>query len=297
MVSRRNTLVLVSLALLLSEPSKGQGDAAATRAPVAAPSISLLGTKAGDGREIAGMELRWCPPGRFRMGSSPDEPGRRSDEGPVDVTLSRGFWIGKFEVTQAQWRRLMGEVSRELEAGKGDDIPVYWVSFVAAEEFCRRLTEAAARELPPGWEFRLPTEAQWEYACRAGTTTAYAFGDTITKTQVNFGRPFRGEPRGFPQGSATPVGAYPPNAWGIYDMHGNQWEWCRDYFHWGIVGGVDPDRREEKGMINRDGSSSRVRRGGGWPENERFCRSAARLPFEPERSSNHIGFRVVLVQR
>jgi formylglycine-generating enzyme required for sulfatase activity len=80
-------------------------------------------------------------------------------------------------------------------------------------------------------------------------------------------------------------------------MHGNQWEWCRDYFHWQILGGVDPDRREEKGNRNRDGTSSRVRRGGAWPENIRFCRSAARLPFEPERRSNHIGFRAILVQR
>jgi formylglycine-generating enzyme required for sulfatase activity len=231
------------------------------------------------------------------MGSAPDEPGRRSDEGPVDVTLSRGFWIGRYETTQAQWRRWMGQVSHELEAGLGDNIPVYWVSFVEAEEFCRRLTEAAAHELPPGWEFRLPTEAQWEYACRAGTTTAYACGDTLTKAQANFGRPFRGAPPGYPDGSATPVGAYPPNAWGLHDMHGNQWEWCRDYFHRPILGGVDPDRREQPGSQNRDGSFSRVRRGGAWPENERFCRSAARLPFEPDRSSNHIGFRVVLVQR
>ena len=163
------------------------------------------------------------------MGSALDEPGRRDEEGPVEVTLSRGFWIGQYEVTQAQWCRLMGEVKRELEAGRGDTMPVYWVSFVQAEEFCRRLTEAAA--LPAGWEFRLPTEAQWEYACRAGTTTAFNLGETLTKAQANFGRPFRGEPPGFPKGSATPVGAYPPNAWGLHDMHGNQWEWCRDYFH------------------------------------------------------------------
>jgi sulfatase modifying factor 1 len=149
---------------------------------------------AGEAREVAGIELRWCPAGQFRMGSPPEEPGRRSDEGPVEVTLSRGFWIGRYEVTQAQWHRLMGPVKRELEAGRGDNLPVYWVSFVEAEKFCRRLTESAT--LPSGWEFRLPTEAQWEYACRSGTTTAYAHGDTVAKTQVNFGRPFRGEPPG-----------------------------------------------------------------------------------------------------
>jgi formylglycine-generating enzyme len=297
MITLRHSILWAALALLLSGQSEGQVDSSASRSSAAAPRTSIIGTKAGDAREVAGLELCWCPPGRFRMGSAPDEPGRRSDEGPVEVTLSRGFWIGKYEVTQAQWRRLMGEVSGELVAGKGDNVSVYWTSFIEAEEFCRRLTVAAADELPPGWEFRLPTEAQWEYACRAGTTTAFAFGDALTKAQANFGRPFRGAPRGFPDGSATPVGAYPPNAWGIHDMHGNQWEWCRDYFHWQILGGVDPDRREEKGNQNRDGSYSRVRRGGAWPENVRFCRSAARLPFEPERRSNHIGFRVILVQR
>jgi sulfatase modifying factor 1 len=288
---------LVGLALLLSGSSAGQGDSSAAHPATAAPRPSIVGTNAGDARDVAGLELRWCPPGRFRMGSPVDEPDRRSDEGPVEVTLSRGFWIGKFEVTQAQWRRLMGEVSRPLVAGKGDNLPVYWTSFVEAEEFCRKLTAAAAAELPPGWEFRLPTEAQWEYACRAGTTTAFASGATLQPAQANFGRPFRGEPPDFPRGSATPVGAYPPNAWGIHDMHGNQWEWCRDWFYRQILGGVDPDRRDQQGETNRDGSFSRVRRGGGWPERVGFCRSAARLPFEPERSSNHIGFRVVLVQR
>ena len=287
----------VGVALLFCGHSAGQSNASATQATTAAARASIVGTKAGDALELAGFELRWCPSGRFRMGSPTDEVGRRGDEGPVEVTLSQGFWIGKYEVTQAQWRRLMGEVSRALDAGKGDNVSVYWISFVEAEEFCRRLTEATARELPPGWEFRLPTEAQWEYACRAGTTTAFAFGDTLAKAQANFGRPFRGAPPGYPDGSATPVGAYSPNAWGIHDMHGNQWEWCRDWFHGQILGGGDPDRREEKGTANRDGSFSRVRRGGAWPEDASFCRSAARLPFEPERSSNHIGFRVVLVRR
>ena len=297
MIPRRYLVLWSVLALLLSGRSEGQGDSAAARSTTA-PRTLIVGTRAGDAREVAGLELCWCPPGRFRMGSAPDEPGRRSDEGPVDVTLSQGFWIGKYEVTQAQWRRLMGKIAGELVAGQGDNVPVYWISFVEAEEFCRRLTEAAAHELPPGWEFRLPTEAQWEYACRAGTTTAFAVGDTLTKAQANFGRPFRGAPPGYPDGSATPVGAYPPNAWGIHDMHGNQWEWCRDWFHWQMLGGVDPDRREQKGTA--ESRRLRIRgsgAGGAWPEDARFCRSAARLPFEPERRSNHIGFRVVLVQR
>lgn len=265
--------------------------------PATGDAESSEGAAAGDLRVVEGIALRWCPPGTFRMGSPPDEPGRRPDEGPVEVTLTQGFWIGAYEVTQAEWRRIMGELPRATDAGQGDAVPVYWTSFVAAEDFCRRLTQAAATSLPPGWEFRLPTEAQWEYACRAGTTTAYAFGASLTATQANFGRPFRGAPPGYPDGSATPAGSYPPNAWGIHDMHGNQWEWCRDYFHRQILGGVDPDRRDDPGAVNRDGSRSRVRRGGAWPEDASFCRSAARLPYEPERGSNHIGFRVVLVRR
>ena len=265
--------------------------------PATGDAESSEGAAAGDLRVVEGIALRWCPPGTFRMGSPPDEPGRRPDEGPVEVTLTQGFWIGAYEVTQAEWRRIMGELPRATDAGQGDAVPVYWTSFVAAEDFCRRLTQAAATSLPPGWEFRLPTEAQWEYACRAGTTTAYAFGASLTATEANFGRPFRGAPPGYPDGSATPAGSYPPNAWGIHDMHGNQWEWCRDYFHRQILGGVDPDRRDDPGAVNRDGSRSRVRRGGAWPEDASFCRSAARLPYEPERGSNHIGFRVVLVRR
>jgi formylglycine-generating enzyme len=294
---RRTSIFWVGVALLLGGHSTGQSEASAPPSAAAASRRSVVATEAGDACEVAGLELRWCPAGRFRMGSPTDEVGRRGDEGPVEVTLSQGFWIGKFEVTQAQWRRVMGEVSRALDAGKGDNVSVYWVSYEEAEEFCRRLTAVAGPELPSGWEFRLPTEAQWEYACRAGSTTAFAFGDTLAKAQANFGRPFRGAPPGYPDGSATPAGTYPPNAWGIHDMHGNQWEWCRDWFHRQILGGVDPDRREEKGTPNRDGSWSRVRRGGAWPEEAQFCRSAARLPFEPERSSNHIGFRVVVAAR
>src|SRR5207302_4445390 len=139
------------------------------------------GSRAGDEREIAGVKLCWCPPGRFRMGSPPDERERRPDEAQVEVRLTRGFWMGKYAVTQGQWKRVAGKLPGELTAagGEGDDLPVYNVNYAEAEAFCRRLTEraVASGEMPWDWEFRLPTEAQWEYACRAGTTTATAFGD------------------------------------------------------------------------------------------------------------------------
>jgi len=253
--------------------------------------------RAGDARVVGGINLRWCPPGTFRMGSPPDEPGRRPDEGEVSVTLSTGFWTGQFEVTQAQWQREMGTLPGPLNAGVGDHHPVYWVSYFDAEEFCRRLTHRtrAAGELPPGWEFRLPTEAQWEYACRAGSTTAFAFGATLHATQANIGKPYAGRADGTPGAAASEVGRYPANAWGLHDMHGNEFEWCRDWYHARLPGGTDPDLSQVQGEPNRDGTYSRVRRGGAWMDEAAFCRSALRLRYEPLRSSDHIGFRVVLV--
>jgi formylglycine-generating enzyme required for sulfatase activity len=251
---------------------------------------------AGEAREVGGLALHWCPPGHFRMGSPASEPGRRDDEAQVEVTLSRGFWIGENEVTQGQWRRVVGEQHRELLVGRGDDFPVYWVSFDDAEQFCRCLTAAcrADASIPADWEFRLPTEAQWEYACRAGTTTAFAFGPELSLAQANFGRWEEGSNES-PVPSAEPVGSYPPNAWGVRDMHGNEFEWCRDWYHRVLPGGTDPDLSDVKGEPNRDGTWSRVRRGGAWTDQSWACRSAFRLRFEPDRSANHIGFRVVLV--
>src|SRR5207248_6487356 len=123
---------------------------------------SFAGSRAGDQREVAGIRLCWCPPGRFIMGSPQDEPERRPDEDQVEVTLTQGFWIGKYEVTQGQWKRVVGEFPAERTAGAGDDFPVYSINFAEAEEFCRKLTASAraAGELPNNWEFRLPTEAQ-----------------------------------------------------------------------------------------------------------------------------------------
>jgi formylglycine-generating enzyme required for sulfatase activity len=231
------------------------------------------------------------------MGSPPDEPGRRPDEGQVGVTLSTGFWIGQFEVTQAQWKQEMREIPGPLNAGIGDAYPVSWVSFPDAEEFCRRLTQRAraAGELTADWEFRLPTEAQWEYACRAGSKTAFSFGDTLNPSQANIGKPYAGRADGTPGAAAREVGRYPANAWGLHDMHGNEFEWCRDWYHARLPGGTDPDLSDVQGERNRDGTYSRVRRGGAWMDEPQFCRSALRLRYEPARSSDHIGFRVVLV--
>ena len=236
------------------------------------------------------------------MGSKPEETGRRTDEAQVEVTLTRGFWTAKYEATQGQWQRIVGAFPNEKPSpqfGQGDDVPLYWVNFDEAETFCRLLSDRARRAsaLPSNWDVRLPTEAQWEYACRAGTSTATAFGDRLGHDQANFaGATLNGgDDRPAPRRSVK-VGSYPANAWGICDMHGNVFEWCRDWYHERLPGGTDPDLSTVKGIPNRDGTYSRVRRGGAWNDDGFACRSAFRLRYEPPRRSDHIGFRVVVVQ-
>lgn len=238
------------------------------------------------------------------MGSPPDEPERRPGEDQVEVTLTRGFWAAKHETTQGDWRRVVGELpgAATAELPARDDLPVGNVSFAEAETFCRALTDAAhrARELPDAWEFRLPTEAQWEYACRAGTATATSFGDALSSAQANFrGRPYGGGAPGPSLGRAAPVGSYPANPWGLHDVHGNTYEWCRDWYRRDLPGGVDPDLHDARDLAtpSEHGDVSRVRRGGCWADDGWACRSAFRLRFEPERRWDHIGFRVVAARR
>jgi formylglycine-generating enzyme required for sulfatase activity len=272
------------------------------REPATLPSFA--GVKAGDEREVAGIKLCWCPAGKFKMGSPPSEPERRPGEDQVDVTLSKGFWMAKYETTQGQWKRIMGKLPGELtaELPPGDDYPLGNVNFAEAEEFCRTLTQQAraAGQLPSDWEFRLPTEAQWEYACRAGTTTATSFGDRISSSQANFkgDKPYNGAAPGPSLGKAARVGRYPANAWGLHDMHGNTCEWCRDWFHLRLPGGTDPDLHSARdtASVNRSGSISRSRRGSCWADPGWPSRSAFRQRFEPERRYDHIGFRIVAVQ-
>lgn len=258
----------------------------------------IEGAYAGQQEVIAGIPVCWCPPGGFLMGSPLGESGRRPDETQVEVSLSRGFWISKFEITQSQWLDVMAiPPERPLSSafGLGNDFPIYWVTYLQAERFCEALTTGAhgAGTLPSNWAFRLPTEAQWEYACRAGTATATAFGNEVLPHQINFGRD-NSITRGRLSG-AERVGSYPANAWGVCEMHGNVWEWCRDWYHFQLPGGTDPDLYEQPGVRNGDGTFSRVRRGGAWIEPDWACRSAARLRYEPNRSSDHIGFRVACV--
>jgi formylglycine-generating enzyme required for sulfatase activity len=259
----------------------------------------------GTPRTLAELTFVWCPPGTFTMGSPSSEPERRPGETQVRVTFSRGYWISVFEVTQGDWKRVMGELPGPLtdELPADDRLPVGNVNFAEAEAFCSKLTERAHQtgDLGPTAEFRLPTEAQWEYACRAGTTTATSFGNAIGSAQANIvgTLPYNGAPVGPTLGRAAPVGSYPPNAWGIYDMHGNTCEWCRDWFHFRMPGGVDPDLYDAKATATKseNGDISRSRRGSCWCDPGWPSRSAFRQRFEPDRRYDHIGFRIVAVGR
>ncbi|MGD9724463.1 MAG: formylglycine-generating enzyme family protein [Pirellulales bacterium] len=264
---------------------------------------AFIGAKAGEERAVAGVKLCWCPPGTFVMGSPRTELERRPGEDQVEVTLTKGFWMGKYEVTQGDWRRIVGKLPGEftMELPAGDDLPVGNVNFAEAEAFCAALTRLGHQpgELPQRWEFRLPTEAQWEYACRAGTTTATSFGDSLSSKQANFkGKPYHGAEPGPSLSRAAPVGSYPANPWGLHDMHGNTFEWCRDWYHARLPGGTDPDLYLARASATKSehGEISRSRRGGCWADDGWPCRSAFRLRFEPERRYDHIGFRVVAVR-
>lgn len=234
----------------------------------------------------------WIPPGTFTMGSPSSEPDRDPDEGPQTVvTLTRGFWMGKYEVTRGEYQAVMG--GNNPSNFQGDlNLPVHTVSWNDATNYCAELTrrERAAGRLPSGYAYRLPTEAEWEYACRAGTTTATAFGDTLSSTQANFHGdfPYNGAAKGpYLQGTA-PVGSYAPNGWGLYDMHGNVWEWCLDWRTDSLPGGSVTD------PTGPSSGTKRVNRGGSWGFYGRYCRSANRDGDQPSYLEIILGFRVAL---
>jgi len=223
----------------------------------------------------ATMEMVWCPPGTFAMGSPASEEGRDSDETQHQVTLSKGFWMAKYEVTQKQWKSVMGNNPSKW---KGDDLPVENVSWNECVEFCRKA----------GNGLQLPTEAQWEYACRAGSTTEYFWGEALNGDRANCdgNYPYGTTTKGPYKAKTTRVGSYAPNAWGLYDMHGNVWEWCADWKGAYPTGAVtDPQ--------GPDSGSYRVGRGGSWLDYARSCRSAFRIIISPGSRGDGLGFRPV----
>jgi formylglycine-generating enzyme required for sulfatase activity len=221
------------------------------------------------------MALRRIPAKAFTMGSPSSEEGRSSDEGPqTRVTLTSGFWMGETEVTQAQYERIMGANPSSF---KGATLPVETVSWNDATAFCEKLS----RHL--GTTVRLPTEAEWEYACRAGTTTRFHFGDS--DSQLGDYAWYNGNAGG----KTRPVGQKHANAWGLHDMHGNVWEWCSDWYNDKLPGG---NVRDPGGPFS---GSLRVRRGGCWFNSAQHCRSANRFRLWPFRTLSNLGFRVVAV--
>ena len=181
-----------------------------------------------------GLEMIFCPPGTFTMGSPANEPGRGGDESPHTVTLTHGFYLGKYEVTQAQYQTVMNGNSEGLGADpsqyKGSNRPVEKVSWEDAQVFLARLNaiEQTAGRLPAGWEYALPTEAQWEYACRAGTSTIYSWGNDINSSRANYNWD-GGAHDGNDSKQTVEIGQFSANPWGFFDMHGNVWEWVHDW--------------------------------------------------------------------
>ena len=239
-----------------------------------------------------GIRIVWVPAGEFQMGSPPPEQGRLPNEGPrTSVTLSQGFWSGVFEATQAQYEYIMGENPSTYVGSKR---PVESLSWNQAETFCQRLTavERQAGRLPEGYVYRLPTEAEWAYAGRAGTETPFHFGDRADALKGNFLGVY---PREFEDGvrqgesyGTKPVGKYGRNAFGLYDVHGNVREWTKDAYAARLPGGrlTDPSPR--------DGRDSYTVRGGGWASAAVRARSAAREDVGKETQSDSLGFRVFL---
>lgn len=277
------------------------------------------------------VAMAWIPPGTFTMGSPAEERGRKADEGPpTQVTLTRGFWLGKTMVTIGQWKAYTGRGVREqlmknindetlydlgnkkqllrtfmiwvkdadpatYLGNEDDNLPLYFVSWNDAMEFCRQLTERerTAGRLPAGYAYNLPTEAQWEYACRAGATGPTYAGMNTAENVGNIAW-YSGNAASGYTGKAVRNGAGPravaqkqPNAWGLYDMYGNIWQWCRDWYGPYAGGSVtDPVGPAE--------GSGRVNRGGSFGNSATDERAARRATNPPPEASAYRGFRLAL---
>jgi formylglycine-generating enzyme required for sulfatase activity len=256
--------------------------------PVPAPAFpagrGMEGARAGEVREFGGIEMVWCPPGEFLMGSPEDEEGRGDDETQHLVTLTKGFWMAKTETTQGQWESVMGTDVTQQKAkgdhygevtGEGATHPMYYVNRDDAQKYLAKLNADYA--LPSGWKWALPTEAQWEYACRAGTGSTFAGDlDEMAWYDENSGS------------KTNPVGTKKANAWGLHDMHGNVWEWCSDWYG-------DYSSGSSSDPTGATAGDFRVLRGGSWSVLAQCCRSAYRSGRAPGSRNDYLGFRPALV--
>ena len=222
------------------------------------------------------------PGGSFKMGSPETEKDRRSSESPQHTVNVPSFFMGKFAVTQAQYQRIIAHNPAHF---KGEKRPVEQVSWNDAVEFCSKLSKQT------GNIYRLPSEAEWEYSCRAGTTALFHFGETITSALANYdaSNVYRSEPKGEHRQQTTSVGMFPPNVFGLYAMHGNVLEWCEDHWHDSYQGAPN----NGSAWLSENKDADRLLRGGSWYEDPWFCRSAARVSMDARFRNYLIGFRVV----
>jgi formylglycine-generating enzyme required for sulfatase activity len=227
------------------------------------------------------LEMVAIPGGTFLMGSPENEEGRSSSESPQHRVTVKPFFMGKFTITQAQWQavaalpKVIWDLNPNPSNFKGANRPVEQVSWYEAEEFCARLSGKT------GKTYRLPSEAEWEYACRAGTTTPFHFGETITPKTANYGNNHQ---------ETTPVGSFPANAFGLYDMHGNVYEWCADNWHSSYQSAPNDG---SVWLSNDIDGRGQVLRGGSWNRNPNTCRSAIRVRADGIERFDFGGFRAV----
>ncbi len=232
------------------------------------------------------LDMVEIPGGSFVMGSPTSEAERRDNEGPQRTVNISPFFMGKYPVTQEQYQAVMGNNPSHFKGSlESKQLPVGEVSWGKAVKFCHKLSQKT------GKTYRLPSEAEWEYACRAGTTTPFYFGETITPDLVNYdgNYPYGAAPKGLDRKQTTDVGSFPPNAFGLYDMHGNVWEWCSDKWHDNYNGAPTDGSSWEIGTDN-----NRVLRGGSYIFPADYCRSARRVSFSVLSMSWSWGFRVAL---
>ena len=268
---RKATVLLFAAALLLSAalcagqdlPKQDPTDGRAFESPATGAKFVLLAA------------------GQFMMGAPSGEPQRHKDETLHPVSLSRPFYLQTTEVTQGQWKRVMGKNPSRFNRC-GDDCPVETVSWNEVQAFIRTLNKMEGTD-----RYRLPTEAEWEYAARSGTDTPFHTGRCLSTDQANFNGsyPLRGCPKGQYRMQTVRVGRFPPNAWGLHDMHGNVWEWVQDWYGDYPSGGVtDP--------VGPPSGTYRTLRGGSWGSNAGYCRSAVRFFYPPDFSYRYLGFRL-----
>jgi formylglycine-generating enzyme required for sulfatase activity len=264
---------------------------------VSSASNWILGMEPGQVRADNGLKMKfvWCPPGRFSMGNSTSKQIGSLNKHPVVVTLTKGFWLGKYEVTQGEWERVMNTTpwKGKKEIKEGAEYPATFVNLRDAEAFAAALTlhERSAGRLPEDCQYILPSEAQWEYACRAGAQepALYSFGnDESQLSDYAWWGALCDNGNTTTERHSHPVGLKKPNAWGLHDLHGNVWEWCRDGYDDRLLGGNDPERTQNL--------ACRVIRGGCWGSGASMCRTATRDGSGAETQGANKGFRLSLIR-